>query len=106
MPIASQRIRFADVTHPLLNATRVENDVQYQNWNQKKLAWETDVAVEEILRDYFNLKVSLVSLYQTWGAADPHFKKVSSAHLGVRFALCSPPRSPVFGTSVIRCLLS
>lgn len=37
---------------------------------------------EEMLRDYFQLKVKLRDLYQEWGAADSHFKHIANVFTG------------------------
>ena len=43
---------------------------------------EQDSKEEEMLRDYFQLKVKLGDLYREWGGADPHFKNISNIFTG------------------------
>ena len=45
---------------------------------------------EEILRDYFQLNVSLVKLYQQWGKVDENFKEVASEFPGIRILRQDP----------------
>lgn len=37
---------------------------------------------EEMLRDYFQLNVTLGDLYKEWGASDPHFKRIADIFTG------------------------
>lgn len=37
---------------------------------------------EEMLRDYFQLDVKLGDLYEEWGKADPHFKRIADIFTG------------------------
>ncbi|KAM8863078.1 N-glycosylase/DNA lyase isoform 1-T2 [Spinachia spinachia] len=52
----------------------------------------TEVTDEEgeMLRDYFQLDVSLGDLYQQWGAADPHFQAIAGTFPGVRMLRQDP----------------
>ncbi|XP_046895897.1 N-glycosylase/DNA lyase [Hypomesus transpacificus] len=51
---------------------------------------EQDSKEEEMLRDYFQLKVKLGDLYREWGGADPHFKNISNIFTGVRMLRQDP----------------
>lgn len=56
---------------------------------------EQDRKEQAILRDYFQLSVSLGELYEQWSRADPHFKQVSETFTGVRI-LRQDPRECLF----------
>ncbi|XP_075956480.1 N-glycosylase/DNA lyase [Anarhichas minor] len=45
---------------------------------------------EEMLRDYFQLNVTLGDLYKGWGAADPHFQRIADIFTGVRMLRQDP----------------
>ncbi|XP_053326074.1 N-glycosylase/DNA lyase [Spea bombifrons] len=45
---------------------------------------------EEVLRDYFQLGVSLKDLYQRWGKSDPNFQKVAQNFPGIRILRQNP----------------
>lgn len=45
---------------------------------------------ERMLTDYFQLNVKLRDLYQEWGAADPHFKRIADIFTGVRMLRQDP----------------
>ncbi|XP_041128800.1 N-glycosylase/DNA lyase [Polyodon spathula] len=51
---------------------------------------EQDRKEQAILRDYFQLSVSLGDLYEQWSRADPHFKHVSETFAGVRILRQDP----------------
>ncbi|XP_078517978.1 N-glycosylase/DNA lyase isoform X2 [Lissotriton helveticus] len=50
---------------------------------------------QEVLRNYFQLDVSLAALYKQWSAADPHFEQVAHTFSGVRI-LCQDPTECLF----------
>ena len=50
---------------------------------------------ESILRDYFHLEVDVESLFEQWGASDPHFAYVLEKFRGVRL-LRQPPVETLF----------
>ncbi|KAI5800663.1 DNA glycosylase [Pyronema domesticum] len=45
---------------------------------------------EDLLRDYFQLNISLSDLYKKWAAADPHFQRISSSFGGIRMLRQDP----------------
>ncbi|XP_078111422.1 N-glycosylase/DNA lyase [Sander vitreus] len=45
---------------------------------------------EEMLRDYFQLNVKLLDLYNEWGVVDPHFKCIADIFTGVRMLRQDP----------------
>lgn len=44
---------------------------------------------EELLNDYFQLKVKLGDLYRDWGAADPHFNSIAKIFTGKLVRVCN-----------------
>lgn len=48
---------------------------------EKPVTEDTDEEAE-MLRDYFQLNVSLGDLYLQWGAADPHFQRIAASFPG------------------------
>ncbi|XP_029579588.1 N-glycosylase/DNA lyase isoform X1 [Salmo trutta] len=51
---------------------------------------DPDRKEEELLNDYFQLKVKLGDLYRDWGAADPHFNSIAKIFTGVRMLRQDP----------------
>ncbi|KAI5815424.1 DNA glycosylase [Pyronema omphalodes] len=47
-------------------------------------------STEDLLRDYFQLDISLSSLYQKWASADPHFQRISTSFGGIRMLRQDP----------------
>ncbi|XP_026188643.1 N-glycosylase/DNA lyase isoform X1 [Mastacembelus armatus] len=45
---------------------------------------------ERMLRDYFQLNVNFADLCMSWGAADPHFKRIADTFKGVRMLRQDP----------------
>ncbi|XP_077938893.1 N-glycosylase/DNA lyase isoform X1 [Gasterosteus aculeatus] len=57
--------------------------VKKEKEEEKPVTEDTDEEAE-MLRDYFQLNVSLGDLYLQWGAADPHFQRIAASFPGVR----------------------
>ncbi|KAK6303765.1 hypothetical protein J4Q44_G00262190 [Coregonus suidteri] len=51
---------------------------------------DPDRKEEDLLNDYFQLKVKLGDLYSEWGEADPHFKSIANIFTGVRMLRQDP----------------
>ncbi|XP_067929031.1 N-glycosylase/DNA lyase-like [Watersipora subatra] len=50
----------------------------------------TDEKAENILQDYFQLKVDLAALYQKWAKVDSHFEGIAESFLGIRIMRQDP----------------
>ncbi|XP_053576953.1 N-glycosylase/DNA lyase isoform X2 [Bombina bombina] len=80
----------------LLNTKQIKQDKDESSQNIE-LADNDKVSTKDpdILRDYFQLDVTLSDLYQQWGKSDPHFKEVSKHFSGIR-VLCQDPTECLF----------
>lgn len=63
---------------------------------------DPDRKEEELLNDYFQLKVKLGDLYRDWGAADPHFNSIAKIFTGKLVCVCNTVSVSIMSLPCVR----
>ncbi|KAM4643685.1 N-glycosylase/DNA lyase isoform 2-T2 [Discoglossus pictus] len=68
----------------LIKTEQIKQETEDQSATLPQVTDDDGKKDQKILRDYFQLDVSLKDLYDQWGKSDPHFQEVAKDFTGIR----------------------